>query len=211
VRPAITDPELVARALAGSEDAFRTLVVRYQRPVYGLIVRMVRDRELAEDLSQDVFLKAYRALASYDSRRKFSSWLFKIAHNATIDHLRRGEVQTVPLEAESEDDRSGGGLARFLEDPTTINPERRLLGTDLGQGLAEAIHALRPAYREVLLLRHREDLSYQEIAEVTGSSLGTVKTNLHRARRELAEILRARGLLRPGEGLARGDSGAGDS
>jgi RNA polymerase sigma-70 factor (ECF subfamily) len=75
-RRTITDSELVARALSGSEDAFRTLVVRYQRPVYGLIVRMVRERELAEDLSQDVFLKAYRALASYDPRRKFSRWLF---------------------------------------------------------------------------------------------------------------------------------------
>jgi RNA polymerase sigma factor (sigma-70 family) len=173
---------------------------------------MVRERELAEDLSQEVFLKAYRALGSYDAERKFSSWLFKIAHNATIDHLRRGELLTVPLEAESEGDRGpgGAGLVRVLEDATTVSPERRLLGTDLGQGLAEAIRELRPAYREVILLRHREDLSYQEIAEVTGSSLGTVKTNLHRARKELAGLLRARGLLRPGEGLVHGGPGRGE-
>ena len=76
--------------------------------MYGLIVRMVRERELAEDLAQEVFLKAYRALDTYDHQRKFSSWLFKIAHNSTIDHLRRSEIQTVPLEAESTDDR---GLA----------------------------------------------------------------------------------------------------
>ena len=158
---------------------------------------MIRDRELAEDLSQEVFLKAYRALDSYDPHRKFSSWLFKIAHNATIDHVRRADVATVPLEGEAEDDR---GLVRVLEDESAPTPERRLLGSDLGQALDAAIRALRPGYREVILLRHREDLSYQEIAEVTGSSLGTVKTNLHRARRELAEILRARGLLRPGEG-----------
>jgi RNA polymerase sigma-70 factor (ECF subfamily) len=195
-RRTITDSELVARALAGSEDAFRSLVLQYQRPVFGLIVRMVRDRELAEDLSQEVFLKAYRALDSYDPRRKFSSWLFKIAHNATIDHLRRSELQTVPLEGESEDDR---GLSSVLEDATTVSPERSLLGTDLGRALAEAVMELRPAYREVILLRHREDLSYQEIAEVTGASLGTVKTNLHRARKELAQLLRDRGLLVPGE------------
>jgi RNA polymerase sigma-70 factor (ECF subfamily) len=158
---------------------------------------MVRDRELAEDLAQEVFLKAYRALDSYDADRKFSSWLFKIAHNSTIDHLRRGELQTVPLEPETSEDR---GLAAVLEDPTTVTPEQRLLGVDLGTGLAEAIRELRPVYREVILLRHREGLSYQEIAEVTGASLGTVKTNLHRARRDLAERLRARGLLRPGEG-----------
>jgi RNA polymerase sigma-70 factor (ECF subfamily) len=187
----------VARVLGGSEDAFRTLVLRYQRPVYGLIVRMVRERELAEDLAQEVFLKAYRALDSYDHQRKFSSWLFKIAHNSTIDHLRRTELQTVPLEPESADDR---GLAAVLEDPTTVTPEHRLLGSDLGRGLAESIQELRPVYREVILLRHREGLSYQEIAEVTGASLGTVKTNLHRARRDLADRLRARGLLAPGEG-----------
>jgi len=172
-------------------------VLRYQRPVYGLIVRMVRERELAEDLGQEVFLKAFRALGSYDPQRKFSSWLFKIAHNSTIDHLRRTELDTVPLEAETEDDR---GLVAVLEDPTAVTPEQRLLGSDLGVALAEAIHELRPIYREVILLRHREGLSYQEIAEVTGASLGTVKTNLHRARRDLALRLRARGLLAPGEG-----------
>jgi len=156
---------------------------------------MVRERELAEDLSQEVFLKAYRALDSYDPSRKFSSWLFKIAHNATIDHLRRTELATLPLDGgETEDDR---GLSRVLEDTSVATPERRLLGTDLGQALEEAIRDLRPAYREVILLRHREDLSYQEIAEVTGASLGTVKTNLHRARKELADLLRARGLLAP--------------
>jgi RNA polymerase sigma-70 factor, ECF subfamily len=183
--------------LAGSEDAFRTLVLRYQKPVYGLIVRMVRDRELAEDLSQEVFLKAYRALDTYDHQRKFSSWLFKIAHNSTIDHLRRGELATVTLEPETDDDR---GLEAVLQDPAAVSPEQRLLGADLGQGLAEAVAQLRPVYREVILLRHREGLSYQEIAEVTGASLGTVKTNLHRARRDLAHLLRARGLLGPGEG-----------
>ena len=172
-------------------------MLRYQRPVYGLIVRMVRERELAEDLGQEVFLKAFRALGSYDPQRKFSSWLFKIAHNSTIDHLRRTELDTVPLEAETEDDR---GLVAVLEDPTAVTPEQRLLGSDLGVALAEAIHELRPIYREVILLRHREGLSYQEIAEVTGASLGTVKTNLHRARRDLALRLRARGLLAPGEG-----------
>ena len=156
---------------------------------------MVRERELAEDLAQEVFLKAYRALESYDPGRKFSSWLFKIAHNSTIDHLRKTELQTVPLEAENPDDR---GLAEVLEDTSTVTPEHRLLGTDLGSALVESIHELRPAYREVILLRHREGLSYQEIVEVTGASLGTVKTNLHRARKDLAERLRARGLFVPG-------------
>ena len=95
---AASDTELVSGALAGSQDAYRDLVARFQRPIFSLIVRMVRDRPLAEDLTQEVFVKAFRALSTYDHRRKFSSWLFKIAHNATIDHLRKGQLQTVPLE-----------------------------------------------------------------------------------------------------------------
>ena len=85
----VEDSELVSGALLGSEQACRRHVVRYQRPVFSIIVRMVRNAQLAEDLTQDVFVKAFRALPSYDHRRKFSSWLFKIAHNATIDHLRK--------------------------------------------------------------------------------------------------------------------------
>ena len=87
----------------------------------------------------------------------------------------------------------------MLEDTSIVTPEHRLLGTDLGVALVESIQELRPAYREVILLRHRENLSYQEIVEVTGASLGTVKTNLHRARKDLAERLRARGLFVPGD------------
>ena len=168
-------------------------MLRYQGPVFGLIVRMVRNRELAEDLSQEVFLKAYRALASFDVERKFSSWLFKIAHNATIDHLRKSELVTVPLVT---DDPDHGNLVDVLEDPTAFTPDRRAESSDLAAALDDAVRQLRPAYREVILLRHREELSYQEIAEVTESSLGTVKTNLHRARRELME---ERTLRPPGE------------
>ncbi|HEY8021858.1 MAG TPA: sigma-70 family RNA polymerase sigma factor, partial [Thermoanaerobaculia bacterium] len=108
----LSDPELVGATLAGSQEAFRELVVRFERPVFGLIVRMVGDPETAEDLSQEVFVKAYRALASYDPSRKLSSWLFKIAHNATIDHLRRSAPDSVPLEG----DEAGGDLLATLAD-----------------------------------------------------------------------------------------------
>ena len=83
------DRRLVEQALAGSERAYHDLVKRYERPVFSVILRMVRDRALAEDLAQETFLKAFRSLASYDRSRKLSSWLFTIAHNAAIDHLRR--------------------------------------------------------------------------------------------------------------------------
>jgi RNA polymerase sigma-70 factor (ECF subfamily) len=153
---------------------------------------MVRNRELAEDLSQEVFLKAYKALGSYDSSRKFSSWLFKVAHNATIDYLRRGQLATVPLSAGEGEDR--GGLEDVLEDRSVVQPDRVAASSDVAEALELAMQELRPAYREVILLRHREELPYQEIADITGSSLGTVKTNLHRARKELAARLKALGV-----------------
>lgn len=185
-----SDSELVAQTLAGSQSAFGTLVRRYERPIVGLILRMVRDRGVAEELAQDVFVKAYDRLETYDRQRKFSSWLFKVAHNATIDHLRRRRLETVPLETTEADDLQ---LTEILPGPASEQPEDRALRREVGEALEAAIGELRPAYREVLLLRFGHGSSYDEIAEVTDLPLGTVKTHLHRARKELARILEERG------------------
>jgi RNA polymerase sigma-70 factor, ECF subfamily len=185
-----TDAELVASTLRGSQDAFRELVVRFERPVYSLVLRMVQDPGAAEDLAQEVFLKAYRRLDTYDPQWKLSSWLFKIAHNTTIDHLRRGVPETVPLEAGDED---RGDLAAVLADATAENPEAASERRDLARSLEQAIARLRPEYREAVLMFYAHGASYQEICEVTGLPLGTVKTNLHRARKELAEHMTALG------------------
>jgi RNA polymerase sigma-70 factor (ECF subfamily) len=208
-----SDAELVASALRGSEDAFRELVVRFERPVYALILRMVRDPETAEDLAQEVFVKAFRRLSSYDSRRKFASWLFKVAHNATIDHLRRSELDTVPLAAEQEE---GGGLLAVLADPSAESPAAAAERRDMARSLERAIAGLRPEYREAVVLRYVEGLAYQEICDVLSLPVGTVKTNLHRARKELADAMRAAGWgpaaawTAPDErGMAAGDDGAG--
>jgi RNA polymerase sigma-70 factor (ECF subfamily) len=183
-----TDAELVASALRGSQDSFRELVRRFERPVYSLVLRMVQDPATAEDLAQEVFVKAFRRLDSYDSRWKFSSWLFKIAHNTTIDHLRRGTPETVPLEA-GEDDDGRGGLAAVLADDTVEDPRAAAERRDLGRSLERAIRRLRPDYREAVLMFYVHGSSYQEICEATGQPLGTVKTNLHRARKELAQAM----------------------
>jgi RNA polymerase sigma-70 factor (ECF subfamily) len=185
-----TDTELVASALKGSQDAYRELVKRFERPVYSLIVRMVQDPATAEDLAQEVFVKAYRRLDTYDPQWKFSSWLFKIAHNTTIDHLRRSVPDTVPLETEDED---RGDLSAVLADSTAESPEAASERKDLARSLEQAIARLRPEYREAVLMFYAHGASYQEICEVTGLPLGTVKTNLHRARKELAEIMTALG------------------
>ncbi|HKV13384.1 MAG TPA: sigma-70 family RNA polymerase sigma factor [Thermoanaerobaculia bacterium] len=194
---ALTDPELAASALAGSEDAFRELVRRFERPVYTLIVRMVQDPMLAEDLAQEVFVKAYRRLDTYDPERKLSSWLFKIAHNTTIDHLRRGAPDTVPLETEKDDER--GGLASVLPDESVESPSAQAERKDLARALEKAIATLRPEYREAVVMFYAGGASYQEICEVTGLPMGTVKTNLHRARKQLADQMIAMGWKPGGE------------
>jgi RNA polymerase sigma-70 factor (ECF subfamily) len=182
----LSDNELVERSLAGSPEAFGVLVVRYQRPIFGLVVRMVRNRAIAEELAQEIFVKAYRNLASFDRRRKFSSWLFKVAHNATIDHLRRRRLDTVPLDSPGDE---SGGVGDLLAGPEREGPESRALRSELAGALEAAMAELRPEHREILLLRFREGLSYGELAEVLGLAMGTVKTHLHRARKRLAGLL----------------------
>lgn len=183
------DLDLVRSALAGSQDAYRDLLLRYQRPVLSLIRRMVRDGDQAEDLAQEVFLKAFRALESFDQSRKFSSWLFKIAHNVAIDHLRRKQLDTVALETpDGEPD-----LLAVVPDSDAESPDSALQRQDLAKDLEASLERLRPEYREVVLLRFHEGLSYEEIAAVTDLPLGTVKTHLFRARKAMARFLTARG------------------
>jgi RNA polymerase sigma-70 factor (ECF subfamily) len=186
------DAELVRRALRGSQEAFRELVVRFERPVYSLLVRMVQDPMTAEDLAQEVFVKAYRRLSTYDPQWKFSSWLFKIAHNTAIDQLRKGAVETVPLEATGEDD-GRGSLAAVLADDALEDPHAAAERRDLARGLEAAIAKLRPDYRLAVLMFYVNGASYQEICEASGLPLGTVKTNLHRARKEMAHSMTALG------------------
>lgn len=193
----VSDVELVERALAGapggasSQEAYADLLARYERPVFTLVLRMVRDRDLAEDLAQEAFVKAFGKLASYDRSRKFSSWLFKIAHNTAIDHLRRRHVDTVSIDEPFGDDPDGP--ARQMEDEEAETPHAAAERADLSRALTRAVGRLREEYREVVALRYQAGLEYAEIVEATGFPLGTVKTYLHRARKELAELMSAEG------------------
>ncbi len=180
-----TDVELVRGALDGVESAFREIVSRYQRPVYGLILRMLRDAGRAEELAQDTFVKAFRALHTYDAQRKFSAWLLTIAHHVAIDELRKGTLVTEPLEAATPD----GERTREFADKRAATPADLAERAQLAKVLQQAIGRLRPEYREVVTLRYERDLDYDEIVEITGLPMGTVKSSLHRARKELADHL----------------------
>ncbi|MDX1661214.1 MAG: sigma-70 family RNA polymerase sigma factor [Gemmatimonadota bacterium] len=186
-----TDEQLVEEALSGSQSAYTRLVERFERPVYNLVVKMVRDRTLAEDLAQEAFVKAFRHLETYrPDQGKFSNWLFKIAHNTSIDHLRKSQLDTVPIDASDDDEPDYHAV---LADREAATPLDRTLTSDLGQAIHAAIERLRPEYREVIVLRHQEGLAYDEIADIADLPLGTVKTYIHRARKELAGILEEAG------------------
>jgi RNA polymerase sigma-70 factor (ECF subfamily) len=209
VEAPVADPEgarLATAAAGGSAEAFRRIVERHQDSVYRLVVRMVRDPALAEDIAQETFLKAYRALPGYDPRWKLSSWLLKIAHNATIDHLRRQRLDTTPLELGPEAE-TGSPIERLADD-SVVDAERQLRGRALARDLQAALATLDPAYRELLLLRFQEGMAYQEIAEVTGLPLGTVKVRLHRGRKRLADLLAARGWKPAGTAETPGSTGS---
>ena len=186
----LPDADVVRLAQQGREPAFRELVRRYERPVFSLVYRMVRDRESAEDLAQDTFVKVLNHIDRYSPEFKFSSWLFKIAHNVAIDHLRRRRLDTVSIDGApdattaSEVEASTIQLAAEQESPL-----EELASRELGSAIERAIGALRPQYRACIMLRHVEGRSYEEIAATLDLPLGTVKTYIHRARYELRRAL----------------------
>lgn len=185
-----TDQEIVELALKGRESAYRELLRRYQRPVFSLIHRMVRDRELAEDLAQDTFVKVLNALERYQPGYKFSSWIFKIAHNTALDSLRRRELPTLSLDgAPDAVSEAAQAASRPVVTSEEQSPADFAAGRELGAHIEAAIGRLRPEYRTAVTLYHVEGFAYEEIAETMGLPLGTVKTFIHRARRELREQL----------------------
>jgi RNA polymerase sigma-70 factor (ECF subfamily) len=186
----LTDQDVIARARAGREAAYRELIGRYQRPVLSLIFRLVRDRELSEDLAQETFIKVFNALDRYDPNQKFSSWIFKIAHNTAIDQLRKKEVATLSLDgsphAESADEAEATLFTAVASDET---PEEYTSSREIGSEIERALATLRPEYRTVIILAHVEGRPYEEVAEIMALPLGTVKTFIHRARNELKQRL----------------------
>jgi RNA polymerase sigma-70 factor, ECF subfamily len=185
------DAELVVRALSGREDGFEELVRRYQRPIVAYVYRMVGDYDTALDLAQEVFIKVYNSLGRYRPEYKFSTWIYRIAHNASIDHLRRaGHVRTEEMEIEGE----GGSTFEKPIASKAPSPEQETERGERRAEIEEVVRQLAPAYRELIVLRHSHDLSYDEIAEVTGLPLGTVKNRIFRAREAMRELLVARGI-----------------
>jgi RNA polymerase sigma-70 factor (ECF subfamily) len=181
------DAEVAYHAGRSVEAAAQELVRRYERPVFNLIERLVHERAVAEELTQDTFLKVFRKLQTFDARLRFSAWILRIAHNTTIDHLRRHRPATVSLDFKSDEDAST--LGERLPDEHALPPDEAFALQRTAITVDAALGRLRPEYREVLVLRYQEGLEYEEIAQVLGRPLGTIKTFVHRARRMLAREL----------------------
>ena len=189
----LPDADVVRLAQQGRELAFRELVHRYERPVFSLVFRMVRDRETAEDLAQETFIKVLNHIDRYSPDFKFSSWLFKIANNVTIDHLRRRRLDTISI------DGSPSAVTAAEVEASALDPETgqesaldELEAREMGSAIERAIGRLRPEYRSCIILRHVEGRSYEEMADLLDTTVGALKMRVHRAREALQKLLEDR-------------------
>ncbi len=183
--PPLTDEQLVELALDGDEEAFGILVRRYQRRLTAFLSQLVGDLELARELSQEAFVRAWSALSRFNPKYRFSTWLFRIAHNLGIDQLRRRRLKTVSLYRTDAE----GDEVEVVAPDTEKDPLGHLENHALASELRQVIDELRPEYRELVLLRHFAGLSYQEIADFKEMPLGTVKNKLFRAHSVLRNAL----------------------
>lgn len=184
-----SDPDLVASAARGLEGSFEELVNRYQRPISAFVYRMVGDYDAALDLTQEIFIKVYASLARYRPEFKFSTWIYKIAHNAAIDHLRRTSSRERSLSVGTETDNYELPL-----ESEGLTPEQQSEREERRGEIESVVRSLPTAYRELIVLRHSQDLTYEEIVEVTGLPLGTVKNRLFRAREMMRQQFINRGI-----------------
>ena len=180
------DPKLVRRCLRGDRKAFETIVLKYQQPMLNYVSRMVREREMALDVSQEVFLRAYAALPSYRSQYKFSTWLFRIASNYLIDHWRKKKITAISLDQPLDDTEDGCTLQVADETASIILEMER---KELRLRLEKAMDRLPVHLKELFVWRHISGLSYEEMAEIKNLPVGTVKNRVFQAKEMMRGLL----------------------
>lgn len=183
----LEDDKFVEEALAGREDSYTKLVDKYQKPIYFHIRKMIKEVELVDDLVQEVFMKAFHNLSSYSNEYAFSTWLYRIATNHTIDYLRKKKLQTLSINQPYT--TKDGEMEIQLPDETYATDEP-VIKKQRKQIVQQAIADLPEKYRAVIEMRHMEEKSYQEIAEILDLPLGTVKAHIFRARELLYKALK---------------------
>lgn len=183
------DAALMLRVKAGDREAFEVLVDKYKQPVMNLVFRTLPDPTEAEDLAQHVFLQVFKSAHRYEVAAKFSTWIFTIARNLCLNEIRRRSRHPAESLDETHEDQEDQPL-RQIEDRKTFSPPDALLQEELEEKIAEALAQLPEKQRTALLLCRQEELSYEEIADVLGSSLSATKSLIHRARETLKQQLK---------------------
>ena len=184
-----TDSTLINQAKSGDAQAYDKLLNKYRNSVYNLVYRMVRDIEEAEDLTQEAFIKAFNSLAQFNEDYAFSTWLYKIATNNCIDFFRKRKLQTLSLDKPIQ--YKDSEIHQEIPDPE-LNPEKSILASERSSIIREAIETLPEKYYTAIVLRHTEEKSYEEIAEILRLPIGTVKARIFRAREMLNKALKDR-------------------
>ena len=179
---------LIERCKSGDQTAYALLVRKYQNSVFNLCRKMVRNPEEARDLTQEAFVKTFATLDRFNPVYAFSSWLYKITANLCIDHIRKQRMKMLSIDEPVDGDE--GSIARDLQDPGQ-RPDEVSERSEMRILIQDAIAQLPVHYREILILRHEQQLSYEEIAARLAIPLGTVKARIHRAREQLKGILRS--------------------
>lgn len=183
--------EIVKRVIAGADHEFDLIQKKYRRVISTIIGRMITNQDDVEDLTQETFIKVYRSLKMYKPQYSFSSWIYKIASNNCIDFLRKKRLGAISIDQPL---NSGEDLYLEIED-RDADADSDLLENEKKQTIRDAIDSLPDAYREIIILRHEEELDYKEISEKLDMPLGTVKAHLFRARKALLEELKSKAHL----------------
>jgi RNA polymerase sigma-70 factor (ECF subfamily) len=180
------DNELVRKTLRGDRKAYEMIVLRYQQPLANYLGRMTGERELALDFTQEVFIKAYASLASFQPRYKFSTWLFKIAANFMIDHWRKKKITAVSLDqpCETED---GPRNIQVADDKPSVSRSYEM--AQIRKKIDAALERIPDQLRELFILRHVNEFAYEEIAEIKGLPVGTVKNRIFQAKELVRGLL----------------------
>ena len=185
---ALEDFRLVDRAVGGDEKAYAQLLQRYRRAVYHMILKMVRNVDDAEDLTIEAFGKAFRSLHRFKKDFTFSTWLFRIATNNSIDFIRKRKLYTLSIESAYTDD-DGHSVSMSIPDQN-LNPQDEAIKSQKEEIIRVVVNQLPAKYQKLVKLRYFSELSYEEIAVEIGAPLGTVKAQLHRARELMYDLVK---------------------
>jgi len=183
-----SEEALIKQALEGDQKAYQLLFEANKQAIYHIIVKIVRNTEEAQDLVQETFIKAFSSLTSYNPTYRFTTWLYKIAANSSIDYIRKRRIQTYSLDQPIE---TKDGQVSIEVPDMSYHPERDLSAKRQNISITEAIESLPEKYRDVIIKRHQEDKSYEEIAALLHVPVGTVKARIFRARELLKKKLKS--------------------